>query len=1000
MCVLKKLFALNITCFLLFSYTFPANKSAPEPNPEVLYSECFSSGEKAQLKGDFEKSLDLFEQSLTLARNIKSLEKELDSLGKIALMLWNKGEYEESTQKYSEALSLAKKNKDPVRQNQMETIITINNLYSKGIRLQKQDTFQQSIDTLEKAVSLCRENGLKEHELKCLRYLSYSYYETGSYLDFKKLNEQALTIAKKINHNKEIGKCSNNIGIYHLKYKNYSQALLYYEESLNIAKEYNNKLEIANCSNNIGIIYKNIGNYDKALDYFNKALVIDREFGDELYIAIDLNGIGTVYRNLGLSSEKKEYFEKALDNYNECLGLFRKMKDLKKEVVVLNNIGSVYSDLYEYFGDENHFHQAQRTFEEALKKAETLKDNESMGMILNNIGIIHSNKGNFDESTKYFQEAIDLALKIEGGKILWEAYLELAQVYRKQNRIKEAREYFNRSISIIEDIRSNIKLEELKASFLGSYKRMKAYHGLIHILFSLNKQEPGENHDREAFDFLERAKARAFLDRLELSQVNISQYIDFKLQNQEKELMKDISGIYQKLLDSDLTSQESVNLHEELTKKEDELETLKRKIRNTSPAYANLRYPEIISLKNAQKMLDKKTAFFEYLISEESSYLFVVTKDKLNIYSLPDREQVQALVSNYIRKISDRENSDFAEGYTLYEDLVSPGLKNKDIKKIIFIPDDILNFLPFEALITEPDSKKWLIRDFNMAYCPSISSLQEIIKRKKANGYKRHKDLLALGDPYFKSIQNGNNGRQILGQFDFQRLKYSGTEIDRISSLFKDAKKTVLKRNKATEETLKKTNLEDYKIIHLATHSLIDDKRPFRSSIILALDDNPQEDGFLQTREIYNISMNSDLVVLSACETGLGQFIKGEGIEGINRSFFYAGSSAVLMSLWQVNDQATYQLMERFYTHLRSSKSIIDSLRKTKLELIDSEALSHPYYWAGFIASGKTDQKVFLSSTPYIILIGTALLAALIFFFFLSRKHKIALTSRNPQNFQ
>ena len=988
MCVLKKFFITGFACLLVFSYASPAYKNAPKPNSEILYSECFSSGEKAQLKGDFEKSLELFERSLTLSRNIKSSEKELDSLEKIALMLWNKGEYEKSTQKYNEALSLAKKNKDPVKQNILETIITINNLYSKGIRLQKSDSYQQSIETLEKAVSLCRENGLKEHELKCLRYLSLPYYDTNRILDFKKLNEQALEIAKKLNHKKEIGKCSNNIGVYHRKYKNYSQALLYYEESLNIAKEFSNRIEIANCSNNIGIIYKNIGIYDKALDYLNQALAIDRELGDELYIAIDLNGIGTVYRNMGLATKEKDLFEKALDNYNECLSLFRKTEDIKKEVYVLNNIGSVYSDLHEYFGGEEYFHLAHRTFEEALKKAETLKDNESMGMILNNIGIIHSNKGNFDESTKYFQRAIDLALKIEGGKILWEAYLELAQVYRKQNRIKEAREYFNRSISIIEDIRSNIKLEELKASFLGTNKRMEAYHGLIHILFSLNIQEPGKNHDREAFDFLERAKARAFLDRLELSQVNISQYIDFKLQNQEKELMKDISGIYQKLLDSELTSQESVNLHEELTKKEGELETLKRKIRNTSPAYANLRYPEIISLKNAQKMLDKKTAFFEYLISEENSYLFVVTKDKLNIYSLPEREQVQALVSNYIRDISDKENSDFSEGYTLYKNLILPGLKDKNIKKIIFIPDDILNFLPFEALITKPDSKKWLICGYNMAYCPSISSLQEIIKRKKSNGHKRHKDLLALGDPYFKPIQNGKNGAQILGQFDFQRLKYSGTEIDRISSLFKASKKTVLKRNKATEETLKKTNLEDYKIIHLATHSLIDDKHPFRSSIILTLDDNPQEDGFLQTREIYNISMNSDLVVLSACETGLGQFIKGEGIEGINRSFFYAGSSCVLMSLWQVNDQATYQLMERFYTHLRSPKSITDSLRKTKLELIDSEALSHPFYWAGFIASGKTDQKIFLSFTPYIILIGTALFMILVSSLFLYSKHK------------
>ena len=113
-------------------------------------------------------------------------------------------------------------------------------------------------------------------------------------------------------------------------------------------------------------------------------------------------------------------------------------------------------------------------------------------------------------------------------------------------------------------------------------------------------------------------------------------------------------------------------------------------------------------------------------------------------------------------------------------------------------------------------------------------------------------------------------------------------------------------------------------------------------------------------REIYNLKLNSDLVTLSACQTGLGQFIRGEGIEGINRAFFYAGASSVLMSLWAVNDQATYQLMERFYMHLRSSESITNSLRKAKLEMISSDILSHPYYWAGFIVSGKADQVILI----------------------------------------
>ncbi|MFW6123595.1 MAG: CHAT domain-containing protein [Acidobacteriota bacterium] len=994
MCFFKKIVLLLSFSVFLCLDLFPVKTlNNSEPKPEVLYSECFSSGEKAQIRGDFDKSLEYYEKSLSIAQNLKSWEKELHSLEKIALMLWNKEEYEKSAQKYKAALTLAIKNQNKNKQNQLETLLSIHNLYIEGIKQQKSGSLQRSIESLTKAVSLSRENGFKEHELKCLRNLSNSYFDSNDLLKFKELSEQALEMAKNLNHKKEIGKCSNNLGIYHRKNKNYSQALHYIEEALFIAKGFNDQIEIANCANNIGIIYKNIGFYDKALDYLNQALEIDRELDDELYIAIDLLGIGTVYRNMGLSTKDKSYFEKALSRFKECLKISKKIKDIKNEVYVLNNIGSVYSDLHEYFGEESHFQKAQLTFKEALTKAEKLNDKESIGMILNNLGIIHSNQGNYDEATRYFQKAINMALNLEGGKILWEAYLELAQVCRKQNKIKQAGKYFNRSISIIEDIRSNIKLEELKASYLGTNKRMEPYHGLIHILFSLHQKEPEKNHDTEAFNYAERAKARAFLDRLESSQVNISQYLDFKLQNQEKELMKDISRINQKLLDSGLTSQESLNLHEELKQKEDEWETLKRKIRNTNPAYANLRYPEIISLEEAQKMLDQKTAFFEYLISEENSYLFVVTHKSLNIFPLPNKEQIHDLVSNYLKKISDKENNEFSEGYSLFRTLVQPGLK-KSMKKIIFIPDDILNFLPFESLITQPDSRKWLVWDYHIAYSPSISSLQEIINRKKRNGYKRHKDLLAVGDPYFKPLKNGSGDRPALSQFstisqfDLQRLEYSGTEIDKISRLFRNSQKTVFKRNQATEDVLKKANLEDYKIIHLATHSLIDNQRPFRSSIVLALDNNPQEDGFLQMREIYNIKLNSDLVVLSACKTGLGQFIKGEGIEGINRSFFYAGSSAVLMSLWPVNDQATFQLMERFYAHLRSSKSIIDSLRKTKLELIDSDSLSHPYYWAGFIVSGKADQKIFHPFSLQTFMIGMIFFVFITLFLFFYFKHR------------
>jgi len=452
--------------------------------------------------------------------------------------------------------------------------------------------------------------------------------------------------------------------------------------------------------------------------------------------------------------------------------------------------------------------------------------------------------------------------------------------------------------------------------------------------------------------------------------------------------MKKISTVYTRLLAAELSPEDKDGIQEELKKYENDLETLKREMRTKSPAYADIQYPEIISLREAQKkLLNSNTAFFAYCIGKEHSYAFVITKKDFRIFPLPSREDIQMQVSEYLKIISDKESKNFQLGYELFSKLVLPGL-DKNIKNIIFIPDDILHFLPFETLIMHKEKKDWLIKDYKIAYASSISSLREIIQRKKSNGARPRMDILAFGDPFFGPWEAGGNGNDIFqdfyssSAFNFFRLKYSGFEIDKISSLFNKRKRKVFRREEASEEQLIKHSLEDYKIIHFATHSIIDDKIPARSSIVLSLDKDPTEDGFLQMREIYNLKLNSDLVTLSSCQTGLGEFIKGEGIEGINRAFFYAGTSSVLMSLWAVNDQASYQLMERFYFHLRSSESIMNALYKAKLEMINSNALSHPYYWAGFILSGKADEIVFprsinkwLFSTIISLLVAGVILA-------------------------
>lgn len=877
---------------------------------------------------------------------------------------------------------MSKQIESGIYKQKFETIIEIHNLYTQGKDYRESGEYEQSTDSFQKAIDLSKKINSPEHELKSIRQLSAIFWLISDYPKFSSLNQDALDIARELKHSKEMSYCLNNIGLYYWKIDNYSKALEYFEEALTIADKLGISQIETDSLNNIGIIYKEIGNYDKALEYSTKALELDQLIGNIDQISIDLNNIGATHRKKGLLTGSPNDYEEALRYFYKYLQLIKKAKNKKTEIGILNNIGTVYSDL-------NNFVEAMNFFKRALVLSEEIKDRESASMIYNNMGIVQFNLGNFEESTKLYQKAIDLALEFQGGQVLWEAYLESANAYKKHQMYAEALQNYKNSISVIENIRSSINMEEYKATYLGVDKRIEAYQNIIDLLYTLNMSFPDKHYDQEAFDYLERAKARAFLDSLEVSSVNVSQGIDMKLSNREKEVARDISKLYTKLLMPELSDDERKTAIEQLKSSEEQYEELKRDIRTTSPAYANLRYPKSLTYKEIERnILDSGIAYFCYSIGKEKSYGFVLSERGLKMFPIPSRQDIQNQVIEYRRAISDKENRDFRLGKELFKELVLPGL-DQEIKKIIIIPDDVLNMLPFETLITDEKAVHWLIQDYSISYAPSISSLRELDQRNGSKGNRPKKDIIAFGDPYYGSNEEDDSGysTDLFKDFysaptvSFFRLRFSGLETQKISSLFKPAKRDVYLRESASEEQLKSNNLADYKIIHFATHGLIDDKKPARSSIILSLDQDPTEDGFLQMREIINLNMHADLVTLSACQTGLGQFIRGEGIEGLSRAFFYAGASSVLMSLWAVNDEATYQLMERFYYHLRSSRSPMNALRIAKLEMINSGVLSHPYYWAGFIISGKTDRPVFPRRVENWLLLASSLcVGAMIFF--------------------
>jgi CHAT domain-containing protein len=907
-------------------------------------------------EGKYEESISILKIELNRENNISI---KLQIIKQIGLNYWNLGNINESLEYYQIAAHQANKYSRKTDIASLEQYLEIYRYYNLGKQFRSQRRLNDSKLCFEKAIIISNNLNSNEHKIKCQRQLGSLYYELNDKINYYKLNMEAYNSAKAINLKREEEYCAYNLGIYFQNIGDYADAIDFYLISYKLAMQFSDESDKSSCLMSIGTVYLELGLLDKSLDYLLRALHIDERVGDNNQIAMDLNNIGITYRMKGVSNHSQKDFNSSLYYYYRAYDLAIKSNNIKLELTILNNIGSVLTNL-------NKNYDALDYFDKVLSLSAKYGYYDLLTNALNNLGIVHANLGNYEISIKYYLRSIEIAQKYQSGKSLWEAYFELGNSYKNQDKIDLALNNYNKSITIIENIRTKIDLEEYKASYLGSNKRLDVFYSIIDLLVSAHRLHPNHKYDQDSLHYLERAKARAFLDSLEISNIDIDGTINFKLINREKEILNDISRLYLKLLNAGLPPKQIANLNDELKKKEEDYDILKRNIMTANSEYAGLKFPYIITFHDARNLLpNSNTAFITYCLGKATGYAFAVTKKGLKLFDIPSSQQLQIKVADYLRGLTDKDNLNIGISHELYNILVSPGL-DKNIKSIIICPDGILNFLPFETLKCSDAKDDWLISRYSISYTPSLSSLRELISRKRRINPGLSKYIFLVGDPDYGDHKadlilqsNSLEGFYSGTPLKLGRLEHSRLELTKIAALFNKSKTFSLYGQEASEPLIKYQNLNGYKILHFAAHTLIDDKNPGRSSIILALNQNREEDGFLQMREIFNLKMNADLVTLSACETGLGQLIHGEGIVGLNRAFFFAGANAVLMSLWAVHDESTAQLMERFYVHLKKGSSISAALRSAKIEMISSKNLSHPFYWAGFIVTGNANKVIF-----------------------------------------
>lgn len=908
---------------------------------------------------DYGPSLKYFQQALRLQKRRRNREAEAKCLYYLAYLYMYLNNYPQSYESIEHSIKISREIEDRYCEAQSLELLSF-------IHLDSGD-YDRAFELCSSAFSISKEISNKKLKMQCLRTLGIIHMEKGNFSKAQEYIEKSSIFYKDLCERQRLGICLYWMTILHQEKGDFSKALECSKQGLQIAQQLGFKTGEAFHLAAMGDIYFSLGNYEKALKFNKQALVISETYIGKWSREECFNTIGYVYLEMKQNQKALEYFKQAL-NY------IRRIGHKREEAGCLYNIGFAYFKMDNYPEALNYFLKSLQHADQSGKKA-------IKGINFNRLGDLYSQMHDCLKSEQYYSKALGIGKEIGHPNIIWEAYSGLGTIFACRKRYEEAVDYYKKAIEVIEGLRSQILVTEYSSGFFKS--KISIYEQLVNLLYELHRLNPTGGYGQDCYYFAEKAEARAFLDDLQEARIDFGTFPSSPEQKDEIEgLSRKISHVLTDLNSSRLSRKERIALWNELEKTEDELQRLIEIVRREHSNYTNTVYLEPLRFEAVKNtLLDEKTGMIEYFVGEQNIFIFFCSQAGLSIHRLSSdvsRSTIN-LVKNYVKLLSSRHftGSDCEiAGKKLYERLFQP-TKNgfgEQIKELIIVPDRDLFYLPFEALICGNKGKRnnsvfYLMEKYRISYAPSASTLINIISRQKKNN--NQKDLLAIGDPvYNKFFEEPLDSDDIEYEyymekrFNMDRLLYAWKEIKSISELFKRGSSLLIAKRNATEEIVKNMPLSNYKIIHFATHSLLDEKIANRSALVLNLDDNPEEDGFFQAREIYNAKLDAELVVLSACQTAKGKIEKGEGIQGLSRAFFYAGTKSVLASLWNVNDKSTSEFMKNFYNYLTKAKTKQEALCLTKIKMLESE-YHQPYYWAAFILIGESDSRISLNRASF-----------------------------------
>lgn len=913
-------------------------------------------------------SIEKYKTVLPLYSNLEDIFMVASTYSSIGNCYFKLSNYADSLDYYNKAYSNYQQlNYERGQADQLASIASIYDLLGEKSR---------AINYNEKTLIIYASLGDEKFQTIIKNNIALIYDSLGQKQKAVEYYLEALNGARKINYEELQPTIYSNLGVLYSDIGQVKNSFIYHSKALDFYQKKGLKKETAVAFSNIGILYDNIGEPEKALKNYSDAISIFETIGSNTGKARCLVNRGVVFVELGRLEEAKHSYELAL-------ATFKAANDKSALGSTLTKLGEVELQLANY-------QQAIGLLNEALMLRKSVNDAYGQAYTLLLLGKAYFSVGKKQDALNFYKESLTINQSINYHKGEIKALYEIAYVERTLGNLKVAFDSVSQSIEIIESIRSSINTQNLRSNYLASSRQ--CYELCITILMDLHQIFPMEAYDQLALNFSEKFRARNLLELLTLTQSKLGDSdpnendLLTKLKAYDKIINEKLEQIIKLKLNNATTEQiQLVQEEVENLKKESEITEVKLKDNNFYDSIGKARVVSLVEIQH--DILDKDTMLLEYFLGNQHSYLWVVTVDTFHSYILPSEINIKPIIEKLYnslnsrgevafesqaqtdQRIYDSDINYFNYAKQLGEIILLPLVKTHP-KRLLVVSDGKLHCIPFSCL-PSPSEKQFkpLVAEHEIINIPSISTLS-VIREHSLKSNTIVKDFTIFADPVFlpddvrcsnktnKSEEQKINETlstitDIRAGLSLKRLPFTAIEGEKIAELVEQ--KCI--KNFGFDASLNSIingSLSKSKYIHFATHGISNTEHPELSGIILSLVNEQGKDveGFLSLHRLASLKLSADLVVLSACRTGLGKFLSGEGIVGLPEALLGAGTKNVIASLWNVNDRRTAELMVEVYR-----KILKENLKpSTALHLAQKamwEKRVAPYYWAAFQIQGE-----------------------------------------------